>query len=281
MRKLFVIMPSVNCFELSSEAYRSVKESELVDTEYKFMLVDQESEDDVRYWLSNFPETLYVRHEPKLALSAAWNNAVRSALDWGATHILIINNDVYLHPKTIKHLMAFIDHTGYMLVTADNIQQRMSLETMLKMELPVEYTDYDCEVITDWRAEGPDFSCFMITPKTIEVIGYFDENFKMAYCEDWDYHARINRARVHAELYNDQVVQPDKIHAKRLSTAPYYHYASQTMVRNHKLRHDISVQHGKNQNYYLTKWGADHPLVMDGKGNIQPFGDATKNWRDW
>lgn len=275
-------MPVVNCFDLSVEAYQSVKDSILPDdVEYTFTIVDQDSEDGTISWLNYYPDTKYVRYSPRLSLSGAWNNGIRDAIEQGADYILIINNDIHLHPKTISHLMAFMDRTGYLLVTADNIKERMSLETMLQMELPVEYTDYDCEVITDWRAEGPDFSCFMITPETIETIGYFDENFKQAYCEDWDYHVRINRARVHAEQHNDLSVDAGKVHAKRLSTAPYMHYASQTIVNNNKLRHGISVQHAKNQNYYLSKWGADHPDAMDGKGNIQPFGDATLNWRDW
>lgn len=271
-------MPVVNCYSLTVGAYDSILKSELDN--FKFLLIDQESDDDTIRWKDNYPDTEYVRFSPRVPLASAWNYGVQKALEDGATHIAILNNDIVLHPKTLKHLMAFMDKTGYLMVTADNIKDRMSLETMQQMELPNEYTDYDCEPINDWRAEGPDFSCFMIQPKTIDVVGWFDENYLGAYCEDQDYHARIGMAHRHAKLHNDLIVDADKIHAKRLSTAPYYHYASQTIVRNTVLRSSVSIQHGRNQDYYIKKFGGTHPHVMDGNGYQQPWADATKNWKD-
>ena len=177
-------------------------------------------------------------------------------------------------------MRAFMDKTGYLMTTGDNIKDRMSIETMLRLELPEPFTDFDTWKISDWRAEGPDFSCFLINRETIRVIGWFDENFIGAYCEDQDYHARSMMARKHTEQHNDQGIDANKIHFKRLSTAPYFHYASQTVARNINLRPEISLMHSKNMNYYTRKFGADHPNTMDGNGYAQPFGDASKNWRD-
>lgn len=283
MRKLYIIMPTINMRSYVDGAYLSIINSEFPDdVKFRFCLLDQDSVDvDVKSWQEDHPETDYIRFSPRVALSAAWNEGVKKALEWGATHIGIFNDDVILHPKTLKHLMAFMDHTKYLLVTADNIKDRMSIETMMHMELPNEFTDHDCDPINDWRAEGPDFSCYMIRPETVAVIGKFDENFRGAYCEDQDYHIRINRALHWAKIYGDQKVPAEQIHAKRLSTAPYYHFASQTLARNAHIRDVISVQHGRNMHYYIQKWGAGHNEAMDGAGFIQPFGDATKNWRDW
>lgn len=292
--KLAIVMPVINCLELTKAAFESIS----LPVSWRFILIDQESNDGTERWgeiceslnddahkLSNtftYKGFTYIRNSPRLPLAAAWNQGVRKAFENPeCEYVAIVNNDVIFHPKTFDHLMAFMDKTGYLLVSADNIKDRMSSEVMLQMELPEKFTDYDCQPINDWRAEGPDFSCFMINRKTIEVVGWFDENFLGAYCEDQDYHARINRAYRHAKNHNDQGIDPERIHAKRLSTAPYYHYASQTLVRNTPLRHDISTMHGRNQSYYLQKWGGEHPAVMDGHGNIQPFGDASKDWRCW
>lgn len=268
---------------MTTGAYNSILESRLPETIVTFHLIDQDSNDGTREWAKQkISETfIYTLNSPRIALAAAWNQGVKQGLELGADYIGIFNNDIILHPKTIKHMIAFMDETGYLLVTADNIADRMSLDTMLRMELPNEFTDYDCEPITDWRAEGPDFSCYLINKKTIDVIGWFDEGFLGAYCEDQDYHVRIRRACEHAKQHNDQEVEHTKIHAKRLSTAPYYHFASQTVKRNPKLGPEVSRMHGQNHNYYVNKWGAGHPIAMDGKGNIQPFGDATKDWKDW
>lgn len=281
--KLYAIMPTINTYELTREAYLSFINQQLPEgiTQH-FILLDQASDqDEIKNWKNEFPESDYIRYSPRVALSKAWNDGIRKAIEEGADYIAVLNNDIVLHPKTMKHLISFMDKTGYLMVTADNIKDRMSLETMLQMELPMEYTDYDCETISDWRAEGPDFSCFMINPKTIEIVGWFDENFAGAYCEDQDYHVRIRRAYEHIKQHDDKGIEAERVHAKRLSTAPYYHYASQTLVRNTTLRHEISLQHGRNQSYYLRKWGGEHPFCMDGKGNTQPFGEAGKDWRDW
>ena len=267
---------------MTKAAYDSIR----CQKSWSFILTDQLSSDGTREWgegmENDHPSFQYRLNVPRVPLAQAWNQAVKTALkDPECEYIGIFNNDIVLHPKTIDHMIAFMDKTGYLLVSADNIKDRMSPETLQKLELPAEFTDYDCWPIEGWRAEGPDFSCFMINRRTIEVVGWFDENFKGAYCEDQDYHARINRAYRHAKLHNDLGIEPERIHAKRLSTAPYYHFASQTVAQNVDLRADVSSQHGRNQNYYLEKWGGEHPVVMDGGGNITPFGDARRNWKWW
>lgn len=285
---IYIVMPVINNLQLTKDAFKSIVEGEVND--FGFILIDQASTDDTAEWGNAMQEFrldgryirfIYVNFNPRIALAKAWNEGAKMAFDKGATHVAILNNDIYLHKKTLLNLMQFMDKTGYLLVTGDNVKDRMSLDTMLRQELPMPYTDYDLQKIEGWRAEGPDFSCFMINEDTFNTIGLFDENYLGAYCEDQDYHVRINRAFKHISLHNDQGIDPNRVHAKRLSTAPYYHYASQTISTNHDLRPEIMTMHNRNQSYYLNKWGASHPDAMDGMGNVQPFGDATKNWRDW
>lgn len=291
MSKLYIIMPVINCLDLTEAAFNSIR------TKYpwSFILIDQDSNDDTNRWGGEMvhkvmtedkerglQEFIYLRNSPKIALAAAWNQGIKKAFeDSECKWVLVPNNDILFHPKTIDHLIAFMEKTGYLMVTADNVKDKMSPEVMMQMELPMEFTDFDTWEIKDWRSEGPDFSCFMINRDTIEVLGWFDENFHGAYCEDQDYHARLNRAWRHISEHKDKGIDPGRVHAKRLSTAPYYHYASQTLVKNIPLRHDIAIQHGKNHDYYVRKWGGEHGAVMDGAGNMQPFGDASKNWKDW
>lgn len=286
---LYIVIPVINCLELTKAAIESIK------SPCNVILIDNKSDDGTREYGEkmemlrpggidnpNIKDFIYIRNEERKSVSQSWNQGVKRALeDEDCEYIAILNNDILLHPKTLDHLMAFMNKTGYVMVTADNIKDRMSAEVMMTLELPHKFTDFDCWPIGDWRAEGPDFSCFMITSETIKLVGWFDENFEAGYCEDQDYHARINRAYKHAKIHNDQGIEPERIHAKRLSTAPYFHYASQTVARNTVIRHDIATAHGRNQSYYIRKWGGEHPFVMDGNGNTTPFGEATKNWRDW
>ncbi len=282
--KLHIVMPAINCFDLTEGAYNSIKKS--THSDCHFIFIDQDSNDFTSEWaktmLKEDKHFTSIRNAPRVPVASAWNQGIRKAMeDPDCKYIGIFNNDIILHPKTLEHLMAFMDKTGYLMVTANNIAEMMSAKVMAQMELPRKFTDYDLWPISDWRAEGPDFSCFLISPETVRVIGYFDENFEGAYCEDWDYHRRIKAARDHIKMHNDQNIIPEKVHAKRLSTAPYYHYASETIKQNIKLRPEIAKMHDKNIAHYIQKWGEHHHLAMDGEGNVTPFGDAGRNWRDW
>jgi len=279
MSKLYIVMPVINCLELTQSAIDSIK----TNCSKQIILIDNASTDGTQEWaLKSGLIDNYIRNDQRKSVSQSWNQGVELALkDQDCQYIAILNNDIVLHQKTLNHMMAFMDQTKYLMVTADNVKDRMSVEVMKQMELPQEYTDFDTWPIEGWRAEGPDFSCYMISRDTIEVIGWFDENYEGAYCEDQDFHIRFERARRWVKEYNDQGIALDRIHAKRLSTAPYFHYASQTIARNQNLRADISSYHGRNQSYYLRKWGAEHPQAMDGGGFITPFGDARYNWRWW
>lgn len=284
--KLHVVMPVINCLDMTKDAIDSVRFAGGAN----IILIDNASNDGTQRWATGIgPDPLpygnkltYVRNEARKSVAASWNQGTRLAFeDPECEYVAILNNDIILHPKTLEHMAAFMDKTGYLMTTGDNIKDRMSIEQLLSLDLPVPYTDFDTWKIEGWRAEGPDFSCYLINRETIRVIGWFDENFHGAYCEDQDYHARSDRARRHIAEHNDQGIALDRIHFKRLSTAPYYHFASQTIARVVEVRHDIATQHGKNEQYYTTKWGGPHPEVMDGHGNMTPFGDASKSWRDW
>lgn len=282
--KLYVVMPVINCLQLTQDAIDSIHEPCTV------ILIDNASTDGTpRYGETMHKQQLlhgktliYVRNNVAKGVAASWNQGVKMAFeDPECEYVAVLNNDVILHPKTLRHLMAFMDKTGYLMVTGDNVRDRMGIETMLSMELPQAFTDFDTWKIEGWRAEGPDFSCFLINRETIRVIGWFDENYVGAYCEDQDFHARCMLARNHIAVHNDQGIPVERVHFKRLSTAPYFHYASQTLARNVELRHGVTMNHGRNQTYYVQKYGGEHPWVMDGHGYKQPFGDATKGWRDY
>lgn len=282
--KLYVVMPVINCLELTQKAIDSI------GSVCNIILIDNASTDGTPRWgemmdrqkLLGMKKLLYVRNNEQKAVAASWNQGIKMAFeDPECEYVAVLNNDLILHARTLEHLMRFMDKTGYLMVTGDNVKDRMGIDSMVRLELPEPFTDFDTWRIEGWRAEGPDFSCFMLNRETIRVIGWFDEHFQGAYCEDQDYHARLSRARAHIGKHNDQMIPVERVHFKRLSTAPYFHYASETIKRNESMRLDISLKHGRNQAHYILKWGGEHPYVMDGGGFTQPFGDAQKNWRDW
>lgn len=282
--KLYVVMPVVNCLEFTKDAIDSIQSPCTV------IVIDNASTDGTRSWGESmngehllYGKVLkYVRNDVPKGVAASWNQGIKLAFeDDECEYVAVLNNDIVLNKKTLPNMIAFMEKTGYLMVTGDNVKSKMGVENLTRLELPEPFTDFDTWKIEGWRAEGPDFSCFLINRETIRVIGWFDENYKGAYCEDQDYHVRCDRARRHIAAHNDQNIDVARVHFKRLSTAPYYHYASQTISRNESQRASIAQNHGHNETYRAIKWGASHPDAMDGGGNVTPFGNAAMNWRDW
>ena len=184
MKKLYIVMPVVNCLEMTREAFLSIQSK----THWTLILIDNASTDDTKNWAEAMHKAIstgnpswdfiYIRNEERKSVAQSWNQGVKRAFeDPDADYVAILNNDIILHEKTLDHLIAYMDKTQYLIVTGDNAKDRMSVDVMKQMELPHEYTDFDLWPIEGWRAEGPDFSCFMIRRETIRVLGWFDENY--------------------------------------------------------------------------------------------------------
>jgi len=229
--------------------------------QYKLRVIDQESTDGTQDWCREHSIDCY-RFTPKVSLSEAWNFGFREALkDENCEYIFFPNNDVIFHPTTIDNLIYSMKKLDYAMVTGCNMAPEMDLETM-NSKLEMGDSNFDSLPISNWREEGPDFSCPLITRKTLEQVGYFDENFIPAYFEDNDYHLRIVKAG---------------LHAKRITKAPYYHYGSMTIKTNPGL----NISSSRTQGTFILKWGAMPSDCMDGKGYATPYNEPDKSHKYW
>lgn len=251
MSKLHIVMVALNNAQMTKEAIDSIQTKE----DWVLHFIDQESTE-----LFDLPQnTDYHRFSPRVSLSEAWNYGIRRSLeDKECEYIFVPNNDVVFHRSTLDNLIKGIKN-GFDFVTCDNVAPRMSLESMQSQQTHGDFKN-DCIVANNWRMQGPDFSGFMLTPNTIQQVGFFDENFIPAYYEDNDYHKRLVLAG---------------IKVKRFSSAPFYHYGSVTAK-------SVAVNSGKSHAYFGEKWGSmSTENVMDGVGYAHPYNDSTKDHKYW
>lgn len=174
-------------------------------------------------------------------------------------YCLIINNDIVFHPDAIDNLITFAqEHPQYLLWSG---VEHHNLRTLHDSNSDNSHSHH------------PHFSCFMITQKTIDIVGYFDENLDTAYFEDNDYHIRILQAGFQAAA---------------TTTARFYHYGSRTAAVDEDLRLKLKPFYQKNRQYMKKKWGID----LHGKGFSppeailneiypNPFNDSKKTIKDW
>jgi GT2 family glycosyltransferase len=113
----------------------------------------------------------------------------------------------------------------------------------------------------------------MINNKTLDTVGWFDENIERAYFEDGDYHLRILLSKNFANKFNK---------------AKFYHYGSRTIKSDERLEKQNKGSYNRNREYLKRKWGIDfhgkgwHPPeeILKEEGIYHhPFNKKSNDWR--
>ena len=197
---------------------------------------------------------------------SAWNLGIKMGLEAEATsnvaaadYVAVLNNDLILHSKCIDNLIKFANaHQEFILWSASEwLDQKTLLEAQLE----------------DVFSEHPHFSFFMVNQKTIDMVGWIDENLKMAYMEDGDMHYRI-------------ILSGNK--AGKTESAKFYHYGSRTIKVDEDLYDQNKRTYEDNRAYIWQKWHIDFhgkvfvpPEEMLKVGYQHPFNNSDKDWRNW
>lgn len=257
----WAIMPILANPELTRIAIASVL-AQTVPT--RLLLVNQGVDDDFRDELERIAEeypdrVLLWSHQPPLpSLAATWNRALEAAWAGGAEEALVVNNDVELHPETLKILQVvlqanqalFVSAVG---VTADQFGRTVPLEHLWENVSPVALNNIG--IVPPDRRGGPDFSCFLIA-FACYVRFPFDEAFTPAFCEDLDYHRRLLLAGEGKRIFSVNL--------------PYLHHSSQTLKSvdpKERTRIERAIAAGS-RTYYERKWGGP----VNHETYLEPFG---------
>lgn len=260
MPKLHINTVAINGWEYTKGMIDSIRTKQ----DFLLRVIDQESWDGTKERCEE-NGIACKRYQPRVSLSEAWNYAIQEALkDTECEYIFMPNNDVIFHKETIDNLLEAMEFTGYAMVTGNNVAPVVQdrIPEFKKMAVPDNWKDEAMQPITNWREEGPDFSCYMLRRDAIKQIGWFDENYYPAYWEDNDFHLRILRAG---------------LHAKRITGAPYYHYGSMTV----RINPTLGLGAGRTASVFTNKWGSTPAALMDGHGHKHPYNNLDYSHRYW
>ena len=236
--------------DFTIQTIKSIKESEVEHINYEIVLVENYCADQYKEAeLALIPDSIdRIIHNKKNSVSSAWNIAMKDGMSRydKDTYIMILNNDIILHPHALRNLIKFADeHPEFSLWSGCEHSNIRSLK-----RATYEYS-FD---------EHPHFSFFMLQPdnfvgklKGLEentgepYPGYFDENIAPAYLEDNDMHQRLLRQGLKAGI---------------TASALFYHYGSRTIKTDEELFVKNLHTHEYNRKYFKLKWGFD----VDGIG---------------
>lgn len=175
-----------------------------------------------------------VLHEPfvERSVAGAWNWGCKHALEENADYLMVTANDVEVEPGCIDELVKHGEESASSLWSGLELSQPSPAENG--------FVPSCC-----------DFSCFMIRPRTIDVVGWFDERFRPAYFDDNDYYTRA----ILAGCVTRQVV-----------TARFKHHGSLTIHTEPEAAHHVRFWFETNRRRYFDKWGVNR--VMDTPDDI-------------
>lgn len=184
--RLFIGTLGLNCVDYTRKCIDTVQTR---CKEVRFVYIDngstKENVELISTWKKNnqyIDDFLIGINGYNAGVAVGWNQLIRMALEWGATKILICNNDVAFGAHTIDGLVEAynkirLEKPETVMVTGAN---RTRVHSLLS----------DIKQVWNYH-EHPDFACFMITPETIDRIGFFSEDYMPAFFEDNDMHWRI------------------------------------------------------------------------------------------
>lgn len=261
MDKILFFMPVINLWdEYTIHAMESIAASKC-DVPFEVLIVDQASTDMTVEKAEDFgnrkmPGRVHVLHlVQNVGCAGGWNKGVEWAIEHGFTHIVVANNDILVGPHAIEGMYKRMKRDPHVLLcSAVDVIREVPVPQMVLNE------EHDVNKKPDTEAPHPNFSCFMITPETIEKVGWFDEDFFPAYFEDNDYHYRLK-------------LVGGKDCAIANTTAVFIHYGSRTQNQNIGAPIVPGDKFNKNREYFIRKWGG----APTTEKYTLPFNDSTKD----
>lgn len=230
MKRIGLVVPVLNNFEGLTVLLESVK---------------------VPSWASFHPFIIDNWRENR-GVAAGWNLGIGQAIKARCDYILVCNDDVALSANVFPVLANTLDNVDDCVVaTGWNVRDHKTIAQVSRRYFHDQ---------TAMCAENPDFSCFMITPETIDEVGWFDTNLWPAYFEDNDYHYRVKLAGKRA---------------LSVSSAEMIHVGSVTQNKNPLFPVVPAPQFIKNREYYASKWGG----VPGEETYTSPFNRPHWNWK--
>lgn len=168
-------------------------------------------------------------------LSRAWNHGIRHLLGEGCDVAIICNDDLIMR-----------DDTGALLAEGLRSQpdwtERELLLLSARHAAPNDNRTNDADYALLGQAEprhqpGPDFACFAVDHRLLEIVGPFDEDFAV-YASDNDMHRRIQLAGYEAGAY-----------------APYWHLLNGTIRASAERQAAVHAIFQADVARYRQKWG--------------------------
>lgn len=244
---LDIVTPVWNHWKTTARCLASIFKSD-IPMEYRVIIVNDASTDHTKLFLDFLirkgnPISV-IDNQQNIGYILSTNSGLKFST---ADYILLLNNDTVLEKGCIKKLLentkkhqdiGVLSATEY---TDEKLTHQIPLKTLLRGENATT-RDHMVEVKNPLNTDGViycdliSFACVLITRKTLETVGYYDEYLKLGCYEQEDYILRTREANIPIAICPE---------------AKFYHERSIST----KTRQDFSLALEENRKKFFEKWG--------------------------
>ncbi|SFN72217.1 Glycosyltransferase, GT2 family [Bizionia echini] len=190
---LFIIITTYNSIPWLSSCLDSCKD-------FPIVVVDNASTDEtVSYIERNYPSIILLKQTENLGFGQANNIGIRYALDHGAEHVFLLNQDAYLVDDVLVELLTFQkQHVEYGILSPIHItgdQKKLDKNFsnfMLKEKTKQFYSDFVLgnPLAAVYEVPFVNAAAWLVSKTCLETVGGFDPLF-FHYGEDENYCQRV------------------------------------------------------------------------------------------
>jgi GT2 family glycosyltransferase len=225
------------------------------DIDSKIFLIDNASTDETGAEAIKMVSPLFTyRHNTeRWGFQKSVNLGVNDGFENGYDLVLILNNDVILHPEAIWRIAERFSKDGVGLVSCMDVRGEMTQAGINPLGI-TRILSKEKETVDE--SPNPNFSAFAVNKECWDTVGEFDEVFAPAYFEDNDYHYRMKIAEIPAITY---------------PPAMFYHFGSRTQNEANENGKPLvpSPMFENTRAFYVKKWGG----LPGAEKWTMPYGD--------
>lgn len=213
------------------------------------------------------------------------NVGIRRALDEGATHIFLLNNDAFLEPESLGHCVSVLDAETDIAVVSPKILYKQSIEPETLVNVAggeIDLNTCEAKILGDRQPDGSEHNearditfasgcALLIRSEVLREIGLFDEDLFL-YCEDAEFSHRVIKAGKRIRYAPQAVVWHDH-YLVNDRTSPLQRYYLQ---RNHIYNLKRCLQEDKTRIWLRWTWSTARVTLAYSIKHLQPrLGIAT------